>query len=247
MQGQLHQLPDEHLGRPGYLWSYGHFGPPILVLPSAAGMAHEWQTHSMIEAHANALAAGRYKFYCVESNVAETWTCKDRSLDHRMARHKDYEHFILETVVPFIYADCKTEDIPITVVGISVGAMLAVNFALKYPTVFRHAMGFSGRYNAAHFTQGQSSEQLFFNNPLSYVPGLEGKALEHVRENTRITLVCGNGNWEDGNFEETMLLGRLLKSKGVYCEVDLWGRDSHHQWPYWKLQTLQHFARIFGG
>lgn len=228
------------------MWCYGHFGAPVLVFPSAAGMAHEWQSNSMIETHAGALHAGRMKLYCVESNVSDSWTNKEASLAHKLLHHKAYERFILNDVVPFIREDCKTSDIPITVAGISVGAFLAVNFALKYPETFHHAMGFSGRYNAEHFTHGQSSEEVYFNNPLAYVPGLQGGALDRVRRQTQMTLVCGRGNWEDGNYEETVIMGRLLDSKGIRCHTDLWGQDSHHQWPYWKLQTRKHFQRVFG-
>ncbi|MDX1571469.1 MAG: alpha/beta hydrolase-fold protein [Xanthomonadales bacterium] len=246
MEGQLHHLANPHLGRPGFMWCYGHWGPPVLVFPSAAGMAHEWQAHSMIDTHADLLSAGRLKLYCVESNVADSWTNKERSLEGKMERHRAYERFILENVVPFIYEDCRTEGIPITAVGISVGALLAVNFALKYPQVFHHAIGFSGRYNAMHFTHGQSNDDVYFNNPLAYVPGLSGEVLEHVRQNARFTLVCGQGKWEDGNIEETVMMGRLLRSKDIACETDIWGRDSHHQWPYWKLQSRKYFQQLFG-
>lgn len=246
MEGRLLTLENEHLDRAGCVWCYGSFGPPVLVFPSAAGMAHEWQSHSMIETHAGLLAAGRMKLYCVESNVSQSWTNKEKSLEERMERHAAYERFILETMVPFIEKDCRTEGIPITAVGISVGAFLAVNFALKNPTVFRHAIGLSGRYDATYFTKGQSSADVYFNNPLAFVRGLRGDSLQHVRSNTRITLVCGQGNWEDGNIEETILLGRLLDAQGIPVEVDIWGRDSHHQWPYWKMHSEKHFAREFG-
>ncbi len=246
MEGRLLRIPTQHLSRPGCIWCYGHFGPPVLVFPSAAGMAHEWQAQSMIETHAAALQAGRIKLYCVESNVSESWTNKQASLAHKLHHHKAYERFILNELVPFIYQDCQTPEIPITTVGISVGAFLAVNFALKYPEIFRHAMGLSGRYDLTHFTGGQSNQDAYFNNPLAYVPGLQGAALERVRSSTQMTLVCGQGNWEDGNFEETVTLGRMLDAKGIRCHTDIWGKDSHHQWPYWKLQSRKHFQRVFG-
>lgn len=245
MEGRLETIQNEHLGRPGCLWSYGVFGPPVLVFPSAAGMAHEWAAHSMIEAHGPRLAAGRLKLYCIESNVSQSWTNKEATAAEKLERHRAYERFILESVVPYIYADCQTEGIPITTIGISVGAYLAVNFALKHPTVFRHAIGLSGRYDVAYFTKGDSAPGLYFENPLAYVRGLKGEALARVNDHTRITLVCGQGNWEDGNFEETVELGRLLKAQGVPCDVDLRGRDTHHQWPFWKQQSLEHFARLF--
>ena len=43
-------LESRHMGRRIYLWQYGHFGAPVLVFPSAAGMAHEWESHGMVDA-----------------------------------------------------------------------------------------------------------------------------------------------------------------------------------------------------
>jgi esterase/lipase superfamily enzyme len=246
VQAKLLTLENDHLERPGCLWCYGHFGPPVLVFPSAAGMAHEWQSNSMIETHSGLLNAGRLKLYCVESNVSVSWTHKESSLEERMRHHQAYERFVLERLVPFIREDCRSENIPITIVGISVGAFLAVNFALKQPEVFHHAIGLSGRYDATYFTKGESNDTVYFNNPLAYVRGLEGEELDRVRDNTRISLVCGQGNWEDGNLEETVILGRLLDSKGIPCETEIWGPDSHHQWPHWKRQTTELFDRHFG-
>ena len=37
---QAHErIPSRAMGRPVHLWRYGHFGPPLLVFPSAAGFA----------------------------------------------------------------------------------------------------------------------------------------------------------------------------------------------------------------
>ena len=31
-----------------HLWRFGHYGVPLLVMPSAAGIAHEWQYNGLI-------------------------------------------------------------------------------------------------------------------------------------------------------------------------------------------------------
>ena len=46
-----HELvPSEAMGRKMHLWRYGHYGSPVLVFPSASGMAHEWEANGMVEA-----------------------------------------------------------------------------------------------------------------------------------------------------------------------------------------------------
>ena len=174
--------PSKAMGRKVHLWCYVHFGPPVFVFPSAAGFAHEWQQHGMIELLRPLLNAGRIKLYCPESNVAQAWTRKEGSLEERMHHHSRYEQFILHELRAFIASDCHMENPSLSAIGCSLGAMYAANFALKFPTVFRHSICMSGRYLTTELTDGENSSSLCFNNPLAYVPNLSGAALEIVQK-----------------------------------------------------------------
>jgi esterase/lipase superfamily enzyme len=35
-------LPSPAFGRDIHLWQYGWYGEPVIVFPTAAGFAHEW-------------------------------------------------------------------------------------------------------------------------------------------------------------------------------------------------------------
>lgn len=236
-------IPSKALGRDVHLWRYGHFGVPILVFPSAAGMAHEWDAHGMVESLEDVLEAGRIKLYCTESNVAEAWTRKDTDPEWRMERHKAYEQYVVDELVPWIREDCETPDIGITVTGTSLGALYSANFALKHPEVFRWALCLSGRYDTTWLTDGRNSHDIYLNNPIAYVPNLEGEVLERIRRNTHLTLVCGQGKWEDGNIEDTIALARHLEGKGIPHDRDLWGPDVSHQWEWWMRQVRYHLER----
>ena len=246
MEGTLDRIESPELDRPIHVWRYGHFGLPVLVFPSASGMAHEWQKEGMIDVIAPLLAAGKVKLYCVESNVSEAWTRKETPIDWRMDRHHRYERWVLDRMVPYIRKDCRWPDAPITTVGCSLGGTYAVNFALKFPEVFRRGMGFSGRYLTSEVAGKHSSTGLYFNNPLAYMSNIGGDALERVRRNTKLTLVCGRGKWEEGCIEETIALGELMDRIGVPNDTDIWGYESYHDWPWWRLQVAHHFGRIFG-
>lgn len=235
-------LPAPHLGRDQHLWCYGHFGPPVLVFPSAAGMAHEWQAHGMIEALAPMIDAGRMKLYCVESNVADAWTRKEAPPQWRIDRHRAYEHWVMTTLVPYIRYDCGSHDMRLAVSGASLGGMYAATFALKHPETFWWALCMSGRYRATNFTGGFSNTDVYLNDPLAFVPNLEGQELERVRR-TQLTLVCGRGRWEEGCIEETIELAEVLRRKHIPHERDLWGEDVSHQWPWWIRQATYHFGR----
>lgn len=245
---QAHErVHSRHMGRPMHLWRYGHFGMPVLVFPTAAGFAHEWAAHGMIETLEDWLGEGKLKIYCTESNVAEAWTRRrESSPDWRIHRHQVFERFVVEELVPWIQHDCRSPSIRVAVSGCSLGAYYAANFALKQPELFPYALCMSGRYEMRHFTDGYDSGDVYLSNPLAFAPNLEGGALERVRQQTHLTLVCGQGAWEEGCIEETQALADVLQHKGVSCWRDIWGRDVSHEWPWWRRQARYHLGRLLG-
>ncbi len=245
MKKKHYFLPSKYFGRNIHLWQYGHFGMPILVFPTAAGFAHEWELHSMIDTLAEFILRGKIKLYCPESNVAEAITRDDNPPEWRIKRYQDYEKTIIKEIVPFIYKDCRVNYIPIAVAGASLGATYAANFALKFPKIFTWALCMSGRYNLYHFFPGFNSLDIYFNSPLAYVPNIDGKYLEEIKNNTFITLVVGQGPYEEGCIEETVALAKVFRFKGIPHELDLRGKDTAHDWPWWKQQTIYHISKRF--
>jgi esterase/lipase superfamily enzyme len=246
MQGQHDLVPSRTMDRRMHLWRFGHYGFPLLVFPSASGMAHEWEANGMLDAVSDLIEGGQLKVYCTESNVAEAWTRREGDPAWRLSRHAAFERYVVEELVPLIQADCRTADIPIAVGGTSLGAYYAANFALKRSRTFRWALCLSGRYDVSWLADGYSGADLYYNNPMAFVPNLDGPSLEEVRRHTHLTLVCGQGKWEDGNVEDTRTFARLLAGKGINHEADLWGRDASHEWVWWRRQARYHLLRRFG-
>ncbi len=241
-----HQLIDSpELGRKVHIWTFGWWGMPVVVFPSAAGFAHEWQAQGMIDTLGPWLRAGKIKLYCPESNVAEAWTRKESDPAWRIGRHSVYERFVIDTLVPWVRADCRSEAMPLAATGCSLGGMYAVNMALKHPETFRWALGMSGRYDVRNLNGGFDSAEVYFHNPLAYVPSLGGESLERIRRNTEIQLVCGRGAYEEGCIEETIALGAWMRRKGIPGETDIWGTEWKHDWSSWKRQVVKHFSRRF--
>ncbi len=243
MEGIYERFPSEAMGRDMHVWRYGWWGAPVMVFPSAAGFAHEWQKEGMIDALAPLLRGGKIKLYCPESNVAEAFT-REGSGDEKIAKHLRYERFILETMVPLIRRDCSLPNARIGVVGCSLGGLYAALFALKHPEIFNYALCMSGRYEISQFLGGHNASDVYFNNPLSFVPNLRGEALERVRR-THLTMVCGRGNYEEGCIEETLAMCDHLRAKGIPHDRDIWGQESAHHWSWWKKQTLTHLTRVY--
>lgn len=245
MEGRHVMIDSPDLGRQVHMWTYGWFGAPIIVFPSAAGFAHEWDAQGMIEVLSPLLRAGRIKLYCPESNVAEAWTRKENPPEWRIERHKAYERFVMNTLVPWVRSDCRSATMPLATAGCSLGASYAANFALKHPETFRYALCMSGRYQMTELTHGWNSPELYLHNPLAYVPNLGGEALDRVRANTYLTLVCGQGAYEEGCIEETIALAEVCQRKGIKHHRDIWGKDVSHNWIWWKRQAVMHLSHRY--
>lgn len=235
------------MGRAMHLWRFGHYGVPLLVMPSSAGMAHEWEYNGLIETLRPLIEGGRLKLYCSESNVSETWGGEGVHPTDQIRRHRDFETYIVDELVPMIRRDCRSATIRLAVAGTSLGAFYAANLVLRYPELFFYGLCLSGRYDATWLTDGFSNDDIYYNNPMAFVPNLAGDELERVRSRTHMDLVCGQGNFEGDNIAATQAFARVLGKKGISHVHDLWGHDVTHEPKWWSLQAAHYLTRHFGG
>jgi esterase/lipase superfamily enzyme len=237
-------LENSDLGRRVHMWTFGEMGRPLVVFPSNAGVAHEWRHGGMIDALGPLLAAGRVKIYCPETNVSKSFSGSG-SVDHRMAQHRAYERFVVNTLVPFIREDCKMPRVRMVAAGCSVGALYSSIFTLKYPEVFKQALCLSGKYRTSSFFDGESNEDLYLSDPFAFLPNLHGNGLDRVRRHAHLTLVVGRAPNEGGCLPETVHFGSLLEQKGIPHHVALWGTDASHSYPWWQKQALHYLSQMF--
>ncbi len=236
-------MPSRFLGRRVHLWTFGDRGQPVLVFPSAAGMAHEWQASGAVDTLAPLIAAGRIRLICPESNVAEAWT-HGGDPHHRLERHRAYERFIAEELIP-MELDRSPPGARIATTGCSFGAFYAANLALKNPETVEWALCISGRYRTEAFLDGYYDDRVYFADPLHYVPNLHGVWLERVRR-TFLTLVVGRGPHEGRCIRETHDLAWVLGQKRIPHHLDQWGPDADHHWRWWKRQLWMHLRYRYG-
>ena len=244
MNRRYEKIYSPAIGRDMEVLAYGHFGEPVIAFPSGGGRFHDFEDNGMIASIGHLIEAGRIKVYCPDGIDHESWLNNQTDPHWRAVRHNAYQDFIVSNLVPAIRVDCKSPDIRIALTGCSLGAYHAANFALKYPHLFHYALCMSGRYNMESIAGGASME-VYFNNPLAYVEHMGDDTLQHVRQ-THLTLVCGQGAWEDRCIEETNRLADLLAWKGISHERDLWGHDVEHHWYWWRKQIVFHFEKALG-
>lgn len=247
LQREQVEIDAPGLDRPGTLIRYGHFGRPVLVFPSEQGRAWDYENNGMIDAVADLVDAGRVKIYCVDSFDHVTWSDRSVPLEERARRHALFESWICDLVVPTIGADSPGA-FDVVVTGCSLGAFHALNFTLKRADLFPVAICQSGSYDPSQWDAwGERGDATYFNNPADYVQHMDRDHLEWLRSRVFVLLTVGQGDWETdptGSLPSARQMAQLLDSKDIPHELDEWGHDAAHDWPWWRRQIAHHLPRF---
>lgn len=229
------------------LIAYGHYGRPVLAFPSEAGRAWDFENNGMVDAVRNLVDDGRVKLYCVDTLDAWTWSDRSIPIEERAQRDRVYTEWLVDQAIPWIKRDTGWES-ELMAVGCSLGAYHAVNLALRRADLVPLALGLSGNYDVSTWRAwGDRGDAVYFANPADYVANLAGDHLDWLRSRVSILLVCGQGAWEThptGALPTSHELARLLADKQIPHELDLWGHDVSHDWPWWQRQLAHHLPRF---
>ncbi len=212
--------------------SYGHWGHALVLYPAGDADYLNCETHGLIDAVRPLIEAGRVRVFCIGSVNRMAWANEAVPLRERSRRQGLYSAYVEEEVVPHVRHVLGDLHARIAVGGPSFGAFHAANQFFRRPDLFDCLIGMSGFYDLAEVLGGYSDEDCYYNNPSWFVPNLqEGWLLEFIRERSQIHLLTGQGAWERP--EHTTAFSRVLASRQIPHNLDLWGRDMPHDWPTW--------------
>jgi esterase/lipase superfamily enzyme len=207
---------------------FGHGGVPIVVFPSSQGRFFEFEDRGLIGAVAHKIDSGEIQLYCLDSVDAESWYNRDVPPRWRIARHVQYENYIMEEVLPFIRL--RNFDPHLVSVGCSFGGYHAVNVALRHPDRFTGFLSMSGAFDLSNFLGGYYDQDVYFNMPPHYLPNLSDPwFFDRYRNNTYI-LASG---WDDHCLWQSQNLARIMGEKGVPHHLYIWDSWNSHDWPTW--------------
>ena len=211
------------------LLCFGHAGLPVLVFPTSCGRFYEFEDRGMIGSVADRIERGDLQFFCVDSVDSESWYNRGVGPDWRIARHMQYENYILDEVVPLIRQ--KNSNGRLVSAGCSFGGYHAVNVALRHPDVFTGFLSMSGAFDLSDFLGGYYDSNCYFNLPTHYLANLDDPwYLERYRRNTFV-LATGVHDmcWNDNE-----VLAGIMRAKGIPHRLDVWGDGAGHDWPWWQ-------------
>ncbi len=212
------------LGREMETLCFGSSGLPLLVFPTSLGRFFQWEDFGMVSALQDKIDAGYVQLLCLDSVDGESWYASGKPPQERVRRHLQYERYVLDEVLPLLPGR------PVAV-GTSFGALHGVLLALRHPSRMSGFIGLSGSYDTAHWLDGYFDNDVYFTNPLAFLPGLADEAyLGPLRHMEKKVIATGE---HDPHVGESLRVGTLLREKGVDAWLDFWPGWAH-DWPYWK-------------
>jgi esterase/lipase superfamily enzyme len=217
---------------------YGHYGFALLLIPTASADYLEYERFQLIDALQPQIEAGKVKVFSINSINNESWLNTHMDPRHKIERHKQFNEYVYQEVLPFIKAHTSA-DTPVIICGASFGALHSMNLFLKRPDLLDGVIAISGVYNLTEYTKGYYDEDIYFNSPIHYMPNLnDHQILEQIRSHTHIHLLTGSGDYEDPDAAKRF--AKVLYDKGIWYELDVWGPEWKHDWPTWR-QMLPHY------
>lgn len=228
-----------HLGMDMPIVSYGYAGHPLLLFPTAQADFLENERFFLIKSIERFIFEGRVRVFSIDSINRHAWMNDDLHPLEMARRQGLYTRYIENEVVPHIRRQCG-DDVRIATSGASFGAFHAANMLFRRPDLFDATIAMSGFYDLEPgYTEGHMNDDIYFNNPVSYLANLNGRDLDLLRHMCQIHIVSGRGAYEAPHKSEQ--LSRVLSGKGIPHNLDMWGYDVNHDWPWWR-KMLPHYV-----
>lgn len=214
---------------------FGHAGTAVLVFPTSGGRFFEFEDHSMVEALAGKIDAGRVQLFCVDSVNMESWYNRAIHPRARIARHMQYEAYLLNEIVPLVRE--RNREGKLIALGCSFGGYHAVNLALRRPEIFSGFVSLSGAYDLSPFLDGYYDEDCYYHLPTHFLPNLiDPWYLDRYRAN-RFVFATG---WDDHCLNENRNLDRIMNEKGIAHQFDVWDVENSHDWLTWRRMVAEY-------
>ncbi|MFO7446182.1 MAG: alpha/beta hydrolase-fold protein [Ignavibacteriaceae bacterium] len=231
MQREIYKWLSPNLQKEMEIAVYGHYGYALLMFPTATSDYLEYERCDLIESIRNYISNGTLKAFSVNSVNNESWLNKNISPADKAVRHQQYNKYIIEEVIPFIYAICGGS-VPVVLTGASLGAYHSANTFFRKPELFNGVIAMSGIYDLKVYTNGYCDDNIYYNSPVDYLPNLTDESILSDMRNKNIIISSGQGAYEDP--QASTDLSDILHSKNIPHWLDLWGADMDHDWPTWR-------------
>jgi esterase/lipase superfamily enzyme len=147
--------------------------------------------------------------------------------------HNAYENVILHDIVMRVRHDTPVGRV--VAAGCSFGGYHATNFAFRHPGLVSHLFNMSAAYDIRSFMGGYYDDNVYYNNPVDFLPGMSDPNL------WRMNIVLGIGEHDICRAANEHLAG-VLRHKNVPHWFDM-RPGAVHDWPVWR-EMFPHYLSL---
>ncbi len=228
-----HKWYSPSLGKEIEMLAYGDRGYPVVLFPSSMGRYYESKDFGLVQTAEWFVDRGFIQIFCPDSIDALSWYNKGVHPGQRAWNHQCYDNMVLREIVPAVRWNTGTGKV--AVAGASFGGYHAANFAFKHPETVSHLFSMSGAFDIKMFMDGYYDDNVYFNNPVDYLPGNNHPALWEMN------IVLGTSEW-DICLNANQRLSGILSEKNVPHWLDMRGWKAH-DWPLWR-EMFPHYLSL---
>ena len=212
---------------------FGDSGYPVILFPTTLGSYNECKDMKLVESARYFVEQGKIQIYCVDAINDHSWYNKKVHPSVRVKNHSWYDKMLLEEVVDKVRFN--TPSGKVCVAGPSFGGFMAGNFAFRHPERVSHLLSMSGSFNITSFMDGHYDDNVYFNNPVDFVPGMNHPDLWKMK------IILGTSEWDIcKKFNDEM--SKILTDKKVDHWLDVRGWIEH-DWPLWR-EMFPHYLSM---
>lgn len=234
MEEKIEKWRSPSLGKDMELTVYGESGTPVIGIPTRGATCGQWEEFGMTNAISYQIKNGFNQLFVLSSIDNEAILNEDASPEQRLIRQQQYESYIIEEVVPFIKEQNHVQFIIIA--GIDFGGYQAITTALKHPEHFGKAIGISGIYDIRPYMDGYYDDDVYYANPMDFVPNLNKKTLLDKVQDIDFRLVTFEG---DERKDDAVRMDNVMRMKFLANNLDIWPDDAD-EWDVWPQMLKSH-------
>lgn len=228
MKEEYHKFYTMHLSCEFDMLVFGHGGIPVILFPTSQGRYWDNKDNGLIDSVTEQIEQGKIRIFCPDGIDMKSWyNCAIHPAD-RVKTYLGYENVILHDVIA--YAKAVTGKKKVALAGCSLGAYYALNIGLKHPDKVNNIISMSGSYDIKQFMEDYYDDNVYYNNPPDYLPGL--RDAWYISRIQKMGIFLGAGEW-DHCLDETLHLSGLFKQKQILHRTDIFA-NADHDWPVWK-------------
>ena len=213
---------------------FGDRGYPLILFPTTKGRYYQNKDEGMIESARWFVEEGLVKIYCPDSIDHLSWYNKEVHPAARAYNHTWYDRMLNEELAPRMMYETGVNKI--AVAGCSFGGYHAANFAFKHPEKAGNLFCMSGAFDIKQFVDGFYNDDIFYNNPVDFLPGSDQPGL------WQMNIVLGTSEWDICK-EDNLRMSNILNQKGINHWLDIRPHASH-DWPLWREMFPHYLSTI---